>query len=71
MAGQWFVNLKEGDGAVGTGSIANADCTIHMSDADFVLMTQGKLNAMAAFSMGRIKVEGNPMLATKLQSLLS
>jgi putative sterol carrier protein len=56
---------------VGTGSIANADCTIHMSAADFVLMTQGKLNAMAAFSMGRIQVEGNPMLATKLQSLLA
>ena len=42
-----------------------------MSDADFVLMAQGKLNAMAAFGMGRIKVEGNPMLATKLQSLLA
>ena len=69
--GEWFVNLKEGDGAVGTGNIANADCTIHMSAADFVLMTQGKLNAMAAFSMGRIQVEGNPMLATKLQSLLA
>ncbi len=68
--GQWFVNLKEGDGAVGAGSIDAADCTIHMSTADFVLMTQGKLNAMAAFSMGRIQVEGNPMLATKLQSLL-
>ena len=69
--GAWFVNLKEGAGAVGAGVMPDADCTIIMSDADFVLMAQGKLNAMAAFGMGRIKVEGNPMLATKLQSLLS
>jgi putative sterol carrier protein len=69
--GEWFVNLKDGAGAVRAGEIPDADCTIYMSDADFVLMAQGKLNAMAAFGMGRIKVEGNPMLATKLQSLLA
>lgn len=69
--GEWFVNLKEGVGAVSAGALPDADCTIHMSDADFVLMAQGKLNAMAAFGMGRIKVEGNPILATKLQSLLA
>ena len=69
--GDWFVDLKGGAGAVGAGTLPAADCTIRMSDADFVLMTQGKLNAMAAFSMGRIQVTGNPLLATKLQSLLA
>jgi putative sterol carrier protein len=36
---------------------------------DFVDLASGKLNAMAAFAQGKIKIQGNPMLATKLQGL--
>ncbi len=54
-----------------SGTVEDADCTITMADDDFVAMAGGKLNAMAAFAQGKIKVEGNPMLATKLQSLFA
>jgi F420-dependent oxidoreductase-like protein len=69
--GSWVVDLKNGDGDVRTGQVEGADCTITMADDDFVNLAQGKLNPMAAFAQGKIKVDGNPMLATKLQSLFS
>jgi F420-dependent oxidoreductase-like protein len=67
--GDWVVDLKNAPGAVRSGVAERADCTIIMQDDDFVAMTSGKLNAMAAFSQGKIKIQGNMMLATKLQSL--
>gem|GEM_PF-2970 len=67
--GDWVVDLKQGDGDVRSGVIENADCTISMAEGDFVDLAHGKLNAMAAFAQGKIKVQGNPMLATKLQGL--
>jgi F420-dependent oxidoreductase-like protein len=67
--GDWVVDLKQGDGDVRGGVIENADCTISMAEGDFVDLASGKLNAMAAFAQGKIKIQGNPMLATKLQGL--
>ena len=67
--GSWVVDLKNGDGSVYEGDVDNADCSITMADDDFVELANGRLNAMAAFGQGKIKVDGNPMLATKLQSL--
>ena len=67
--GAWVVDLKNGDGSVQPGTVDGADCTITMDDADFVALASGKLNPMAGFAQGKIKVQGNVMLATKLQSL--
>lgn len=67
--GSWIVDLQNGPGAVRSGEAPNADCTIAMRDQDLVALVSGKLNAMAAFGMGKIRVQGNPLLATKLQSL--
>lgn len=67
--GQWVVDLKNDPGVRSGVADSAADCTITMSDADFVEMTAGRLNAMAAFGQGKIKVQGNVMLATGLQSL--
>jgi putative sterol carrier protein len=68
QGGSWVVDMKNA-GEVHSGSIENADCIITMSDADFVALAQGKLNPMAAFSSGKLKLQGNPMVAMKLQSL--
>ena len=67
--GSWVVDLKNGDGSVYEGDVEGADCTITMDDDDFVELANGRLNAMMAFGQGKIKVDGNPMLATKLQTL--
>jgi putative sterol carrier protein len=68
QGGSWIVDMKNA-GEVRAGSIDNADCTITMNDADFVALAQGKLNPMTAFSSGKLKIQGNPMVAMKLQTL--
>ena len=69
--GSWIVDLKNSPGSVSDGEIDGADCTISMHDDDFVELAHGRLNPMAAFAQGKVKVQGNVMLATKLQSLFS
>jgi F420-dependent oxidoreductase-like protein len=68
QSGNWVVNLKHA-AEVRSGSINNADCTITMSDSDFVALATGELNPMTAFSSGKLKLQGNPMTAMKLQGL--
>eukprot|EP00444_Apocalathium_aciculiferum_P028910 CAMPEP_0183425996 /NCGR_PEP_ID=MMETSP0370-20130417/37486_1 /TAXON_ID=268820 /ORGANISM="Peridinium aciculiferum, Strain PAER-2" /LENGTH=45 /DNA_ID= /DNA_START= /DNA_END= /DNA_ORIENTATION= len=41
-----------------------------MADADFVAMSQGKLDGMQAFMSGKLKISGNMMLAQKLGPIL-
>jgi len=45
------------------------DCTITMSDDDYLAMSTGTLNPMTAFSTGKLQMEGNIMLAQKLSAL--
>ncbi|KAG8471118.1 hypothetical protein KFE25_009539 [Diacronema lutheri] len=44
---------------------AKADCTLTLSDADFVAMAAGKLAAQRAFMMGKLKISGNMGVAQK------
>ena len=67
-SGSWVVDLKDA-AEVRSGSLDDADCTITMSDADFIALATGQLNPMAAFSSGKLKLQGNPMIAMKLQGL--
>ncbi len=46
------------------------DCTLKMAMSDFIAMTQGELDGMTAFMMGKLKVEGDMGVAMKLQSVL-
>jgi SCP-2 sterol transfer family len=46
-------------------------CTVEASDADFRGMVDGGMQAaMSLFFSGKLKVGGDPMLATKLSKLL-
>jgi len=40
-----------------------------MGDEDFVKMIQGQLNAMAAYTSGKLKVEGDLMKSQLIQKL--
>lgn len=64
----WTVDLKESPG-VRAGAASSPDVTIAMNDADFAALATGALNPMAAFAQGKVRIQGNVMLATKLQSL--
>lgn len=68
QGGDWVIDMKQA-GAIYRGELANTDCTLQMSDVDFVALATGALSPMAAFSAGKLSIRGNPMLAMKLQAL--
>lgn len=47
-----------------------ADCTLTMSTENLSKVIQGKLNPMMGFTLGKIKLAGNPAIALKLASLI-
>jgi len=65
----WILDLKNGSGSVTKGD-GDSDVTMTMSDNDFVQMFKGKLNATAAFMQGKLKIDGNMMMAMKLEKLM-
>ncbi|MCB8943828.1 MAG: SCP2 sterol-binding domain-containing protein [Ardenticatenaceae bacterium] len=67
--GQWFVKIADGQCDTGEGSIDNPKATIRMDATDYVKMTSGELNPMAAFMSGKVKVEGDLSAVMQLQSL--
>ncbi|KAJ3125960.1 hypothetical protein HK100_010517 [Physocladia obscura] len=66
----WTLDLKNGTGSIVKGTGAKADVTVAVGDKDFVDLANGKLNGQKAFMSGKIKVKGQIMLATKLDSVL-
>ncbi|KAG0298227.1 hypothetical protein BGZ98_000269, partial [Dissophora globulifera] len=69
--GTFFVDLKNGEGAVGAGPAPKkADVVISTKDDVFVDLASGKANAQKLFMSGQIKVKGQVMLATKLGDIL-
>jgi 3-hydroxyacyl-CoA dehydrogenase/3a,7a,12a-trihydroxy-5b-cholest-24-enoyl-CoA hydratase len=63
---QWTVNLKDGAGSVSQGAGAAPQCTLEMSDADFMAMATGQADAMKLFSTGKLKISGDVMASQKL-----
>jgi putative sterol carrier protein len=47
-----------------------ADATISMSWADFEALIDGKLDPMMAFMQGKMKIQGDMMVAQKLAPIL-
>merc|ERR1712080_810180 len=68
--GKWVIDLKNGNGKVFQGDAEKADCTITISDADFVAMSEGKLQGPQAFMQGKLKLKRHMLLAQKLGGVL-
>ena len=68
--GKLCVDLKNGGGSTTRGE-GKADVTITLKEDDFVAMAEGKLDGMAAFMKGKLKIKGNMMLAQKLGPILA
>ena len=61
----WTIDLKNGAGAVKQGA-DGAECTLEISDADFMGMATGKLDAQKLYFGGKLKISGNVMASQKL-----
>jgi 3-hydroxyacyl-CoA dehydrogenase/3a,7a,12a-trihydroxy-5b-cholest-24-enoyl-CoA hydratase len=64
----WVLDLKTAGGSARAGE-ATADCTLEISERDFLDMTQGKVDAMKLFTTGKLKISGNVMASQKLEFL--
>ena len=69
--GNWTVDLKNDPPSCTSGDKGNADCTIEVAHADFKQMLANPALGMQLYFQGKLRVTGNPMLATKLQQLFA
>ncbi|MFT3838667.1 MAG: SDR family NAD(P)-dependent oxidoreductase [Myxococcaceae bacterium] len=69
-ASAYVLDLKTGaTGTVAAGNAAKADCTLELSDADWLDMTSGKADPQKLFMSGKLKITGNVMASQKLEFL--
>ena len=68
--GTWTIDFTKDEDFVSEGSSDDADCTIEVSDSDFVGMWNGDLSGQQLFMMGKISVDGDMGLALKLQKFI-
>ena len=68
--GVWTVDLKTNPG-VREGDDGTADCTLELTAEDWKSISGNPSAAMALYFSGKLKVSGNAMLATKLQTILA
>jgi 3-hydroxyacyl-CoA dehydrogenase/3a,7a,12a-trihydroxy-5b-cholest-24-enoyl-CoA hydratase len=63
----WTIDLKQG--AVDAGESAKPECTLALSDTDFMAMTKGQADPQKLFMDGKLKITGNLMASQKLTFL--
>lgn len=57
--GVFYVEVKDGRIAVEPYEYNDRSCAVSMSADDFVKLMNGKLDAVAAFTLGKLKVDGD------------
>jgi len=68
---QWQSKIADGVCTVEEGEAENPTMTITMDANDYVDMMAGRLDGMQAFMTGKIKVNGDIMLASRLMTFFS
>lgn len=67
--GSYYMTIKDGKLAVEPGKAPSPKMTITATAQDYADIATGKMNPMAAFSSGKLKVAGDMMFAMKFTSL--
>ncbi|RUS86122.1 hypothetical protein EGW08_006142 [Elysia chlorotica] len=70
IAAVWTMDMKANEVYPGKPRSGAAECTLTLTDDTFMDMVSGKLDGQRAFLSGKLKVEGQIMLAQKLSSIL-
>lgn len=66
----YFVDLRQGSGSAGTGSSPDPDVTLSVTDTDFLALFEGTLRPYAAYSSGRLQIQGEVKTAMKLEEVI-
>lgn len=66
QAGDWVMTISEGTCQVAPGTAPGPKLTITASGQDYVDIALGKLDGMAAFAGGKLKLQGDLALAMRL-----
>ena len=67
--GDWHCIIKDQTCTVKSGPADKATCTIKMADGDFLDMMSGKLAPMAAYSSGKLVIEGDVMKSQLIEKV--
>jgi len=65
--GEWIVDLVGDPPTCKPGTSGDAQCTIEVAHADFQRMLAEPQAGMELYFQGKLRVSGDPMLATRLQ----
>jgi putative sterol carrier protein len=67
--GKWHVVVKEGKCEVKEGEHSSPTTTIMMNEDDFLALMEGRANAMALYTSGKLKIEGDLMKSQLIEKL--
>jgi len=63
-----YLTINNGTATVTEGTASNADVTLTIGDDDLIALLKGELNGMQAFMTGRLQLEGDMMLAQRMNT---
>lgn len=69
--GIFYVEVKNGNIDIQPYRYNDTDCTISMKMGNFVKMINGKLDGVAAFTLGKLKVDGDIGKAVEFSNILN
>jgi len=69
--GSWYATIHDGTCRVNEGSHDSPTTTIEMGDDNFVKMIIGELNAMSAYTGGKLKISGDLMKSQLIEKLFT
>ncbi|MFI6044683.1 SCP2 sterol-binding domain-containing protein [Nocardia sp. NPDC051321] len=67
--GVWAFEIDNGEGRLIPGGVTDPDTTFTTSSDTWIAIAEGRKDAMRAFMTGKLKVEGDMMLAMKVPKL--
>ena len=68
--GNWFAVIGDGAVEVNAGESKDPNVTITVSAGNWLDIVNGNLNPQMAFVSGKVQIEGDMMLAMKLQNFI-